>query len=121
MTRRDYVTLMAGLIQTFRAAPRAAAQPVPEPDPRNIANGYRILADGYSDQPYAVITRDGNWLCVVTTGTGKEGDPGQHIVSTISADKGRTWSAPIDIEPAGGFLGHTTGDAERSRLRFLYL
>jgi hypothetical protein len=49
-----------------------------------------------------VITKDGNWLCVMTTGKGREGDPGQHTVSTISRDKGRTWSPLTDIEPADG-------------------
>ena len=49
-----------------------------------------------------MITKDGNWLCVLTTGQGLEGAPAQHIISTISTDKGRTWSTPIDIEPATG-------------------
>jgi len=71
-------------------------------DPRNIANGWEIPRENYSDQPYVVITKDGNWLCVLTTGTGVEGNAGQHIIATISTDKGRTWSKPVDIEPANG-------------------
>jgi hypothetical protein len=72
------------------------------PDWRDIRNGHVIPDEGYSDQPYVVITRDGNWLCVMTTGSGVEGEAGQHIVATISKDKGRTWSPLIDIEPANG-------------------
>lgn len=74
----------------------------PKPDPRNIAYGLVIPDEGYCDQPYVVITRDGNWLCTLTTGKGHEGQKGQHIVSTISTDRGKTWLPPIDIEPANG-------------------
>ncbi len=71
-------------------------------DSRNIRNGAPIPKEGYVDQPYIVITRDGAWLCVLTTGSGVEGEPGQHIVATISRDKGATWSPLTDIEPADG-------------------
>ncbi len=70
-------------------------------DRRNLLNGYIIPHEGYCDQPYVVITRDGNWLCTLTTGPGNEGQRGQHIISTISTDKGCTWSPPVDIEPSG--------------------
>ena len=72
------------------------------PDPRNVRNGFIIPDESYSDQPYVVVTNDGNWLCVLTTGKGVEGQAGQHIISAISVDKGRTWSHPADIEPASG-------------------
>jgi hypothetical protein len=71
-------------------------------DARNIRLGSPIPKEGYCDQPYVVITPDGNWLCTLTTGSGIEGQPGQHIVSSISSDKGKTWSPPVDIEPANG-------------------
>ena len=71
-------------------------------DPRNVAHGFVIPDENYSDQPYIVITNDGNWLCVMTTGEGVEGRPGQHIVSNTSTDQGETWRAMVDIEPAGG-------------------
>ncbi len=32
-------------------------------DWRDIRNGRPIPDEGYCDQPYVVITRDGNWLC----------------------------------------------------------
>lgn len=73
------------------------------PDPRSIPAGNPIpLAGQYCDQPYVVQTGDGAWLCAVTTGPGKEGAPGQHIVSMRSTDRGRTWSAPVDVEPTDG-------------------
>jgi hypothetical protein len=93
------------LFETAAAAAavrQLAAEQPPEPDWRNVKNGSEIPREGYSDQPYVVVTRDGNWLCVLTTGRGAEGAPGQHIISTISKDRGRTWSTPVDIEPADG-------------------
>ena len=71
-------------------------------DWRNIRNGHEIPDENYCDQPYVVVTDDGNWLCTLTTGEGREGDLGQHVVSTISTDHGKTWSELTDIEPADG-------------------
>jgi len=67
-------------------------------DARNIDAGCEIPKENYCDQPYIVITEDGNWLCVLTTGPGLESREGQHVVATISEDKGETWSELIDIE-----------------------
>lgn len=93
MTRRDFFATGAML-----AAP-AGTPPV---DERNVRHGWPIPREGYSDQPYVVVTLDGNWLCVLTTGQGVEGATGQHIISTVSRDQGRTWSQPVSIEPADG-------------------
>ncbi len=71
-------------------------------DFRNIANGLEIPSEGYCDQPYVVTLPDRTWLCVMTTGPGKEGARGQHIVATRSTDYGKTWSARVDIEPSDG-------------------
>ena len=71
-------------------------------DTRNIVHGLEIPSERYADQPYLALNRDGSWLCVLTTGRGREGEKGQHIVATISPDRGRTWSELIDIEPANG-------------------
>ena len=71
-------------------------------DPRDIVNGFEIPSEGYCDQPYVVKTLDGAWLCVMTTGRGREGQHGQHIVSIRSVDRGRNWQKPVDIEPADG-------------------
>lgn len=97
MTRRDFIAATALVSASLPLSGADAA-----PDWRNIKYGTKIPREGYSDQPYVVITKDGNWLCVLTTGSGVEGAPGQHIISTISSDQGLTWSAPIDIEPADG-------------------
>ena len=71
-------------------------------DPRCLDRGREIPSENYCDQPYVVLNDDGSWVCVLTTGVGHEGQPGQHIVSVVSADQGRTWSEPVDIEPADG-------------------
>ncbi len=71
-------------------------------DWRNIRLGHTIPTETYSDQPYIVTTDDGAWLCVVTTGTGHEGQGGQHVITMRSTDRGLTWSAPVDVEPASG-------------------
>ncbi len=71
-------------------------------DWRHIANGWTIPDESYADQPYIVKTDDGAWLCVLTTGKGVEGAGGQHIISTRSTDRGKTWSTPVAVEPADG-------------------
>lgn len=71
-------------------------------DPRHLSNGWVIPDEHYVDQPYIVKTDDGAWLCVITTGGGVEGKPGQHVVSMRSTDQGRTWEKPLDVEPKDG-------------------
>jgi hypothetical protein len=71
-------------------------------DGRNIRTGWEIPSETYADQPYVVTTDDGAWLCILTTGPGREGTKGQHVVSLRSTDQGRTWSKPVDVEPGDG-------------------
>ncbi len=71
-------------------------------DWRHISNGWEIPTETYSDQPYIVKADDGAWVVCMTTGSGREGQPGQHIVTMRSMDRGRTWEAPVDVEPADG-------------------
>lgn len=73
-------------------------------DLRDITTGLEIPDESYCDQPYVVITKDGHWLCVMTTGKKHEGSGGQHIVSTVSKDQGKTWGPLVDIEPDNGPL-----------------
>lgn len=88
---------MLGTLNTLMAEPHATS------DWRNIGNAVaEIPSEGYCDQPYLVINRQGHWVCVMTTGAGKEGSARQHVVATISQDQGRSWSPLIDIEPADG-------------------
>lgn len=61
-----------------------------------------IPAGYYADQPYIVQTDDGAWLCVVTTGSGHEGVPGQHLITLRSLDHGETWGDRVEIEPPTG-------------------
>lgn len=68
-------------------------------DPRDIKTGWRIPTETYADQPYVVKVDDGAWLVCVTTGVGREGQPGQHVITMRSNDQGKTWSAPVDVEP----------------------
>ena len=78
------------------------ASEMPSPDPRNIRSGWEVPSENYADQPYVVVTKQGHWLCTLTTGRGQEGQAGQHIVAATSTDRGRTWSRPVNIEPADG-------------------
>jgi hypothetical protein len=71
-------------------------------DSRNIREGPPIPTRTYADQPYVVKTNDGAWLVCITTGAGREGAAGQHIVTMRSGDQGKTWSAPVEVEPADG-------------------
>ncbi|MEJ7608454.1 MAG: sialidase family protein, partial [Bryobacteraceae bacterium] len=71
-------------------------------DSRQIVNGWEIPNEGYADQPYIVKTADGARLCTITTGSGREGEGGQHIITMRSTDLGKTWSVPVDVEPASG-------------------
>lgn len=82
---------------------KAAAPPCPPPDPRDIANGLPIAGGIACDQPRVGVLRDGSWVCVMTTGGGGNASgPGRHVVSTVSRDQGKTWSAAVDIEPSEG-------------------
>ena len=71
-------------------------------DSRHITTGSEIPTEHYSDQPYIAKTDDGVWLCTLTTGAGHEGQSGQHVVTLRSTDQGKTWSAPVAVEPADG-------------------
>ena len=72
------------------------------PDWRNIRNGLIIPDESYSDQPYIVKTDDGAWLCILTTGAGREGQSGQYVAVTRSTDHGKSWSDLIPLEPRDG-------------------
>ena len=95
--------VMVGMAWACACAAWAAdIQAVRAADPRNISNGLRIPALSYVDQPYVVVTPTGEWVCVLTTGKGLEGQQGQHVASTISTDQGKTWSELLPIESEEG-------------------
>jgi len=70
-------------------------------DWRNIRNGREIPTEYYSDQPYILKADDGAWVCSLTTGEGKEGLPGQYVMTMRSTDMGRTWENINRMEPKG--------------------
>jgi hypothetical protein len=72
------------------------------PDRRNIVYGYEIPTETYSDQPKIVKADDGAWVCCLTTGSGREGASGQHVIVCRSVDRGATWSEPVAVEPPDG-------------------
>jgi hypothetical protein len=86
------------LVASILVGHQLIAQP---PDWRNVKNGNLISTNGYCDQPYAVVLKNGTWLCVFTTGASEEGTGGQHIVSCTSTNQGKTWSKTIGIENPG--------------------
>lgn len=102
MTRKTLLAAALAAAPLLRAPAAAPASPAPVPDPRHLSNGWVIPSKHYADQPYIVKTDDGAWLCVVTTGSGNEGAPGQQVVALRSTDRGKTWTPPIDVEPADG-------------------
>ena len=78
-------------------------------DWRNARRGSEIHRVGYyADEPLILKTDDGAWLCSISTGDRPEGMPGQHSVARRSTDRGRSWSDPVDIEPASGPEGSKT-------------
>lgn len=89
--RRSFIALLVGCA----ALPGAA-------DWRNIREGREIPTLTYADQPYVVKTDDGAWLVCLTTGAGREGEPGQHVITMRSTDQGKSWSAPVAVEPPDG-------------------
>ncbi|MEA4935316.1 MAG: exo-alpha-sialidase [Paludibacter sp.] len=63
-------------------------------DSRNIENPYSIIPDfSYADQGYVTIAQNGDWVSVMTTGTSTETVGTKYIISSISKDKGKSWSA----------------------------
>jgi hypothetical protein len=92
-----YIFLFAFMVLSL--SKKSTSQPM---DWRNIRNGHVIPDLTYSDQPYIIKTKDGAWLCILTTGTGKEGDSGQVVATTRSTDRGRTWSELVFLEPRDG-------------------
>lgn len=72
-------------------------------DWRRLENGpvIPVSAGGYADQPFFIRADDGAFVLVCTTGAGHEGTSGQHVVCSRSEDEGKTWTAPVALEPDG--------------------
>jgi hypothetical protein len=100
MNRREFIWCAASAA-TVSIPGMASPDADRAKDPRNYATGRDIPGKAYICQNYIVVTDDGGWLCVPTVGPAAEGNRAQHIVATISNDRGRSWSSFIDIEPPG--------------------
>jgi len=100
--KTSHGTLLRAIPALALSASAVAAGDAVGRDPRNARTGLPIPVEGYCDQPYVVINKDGSWLCTMTTGPGHEGAVGEHMVSTVSKDQGRTWSPLVGIEPGDG-------------------
>lgn len=74
----------------------------PKLDWRDIRHGNIIPSEQYTDQPYIIKTDDDAWLCTLTTGSGQEGQKGQHVVTRRSLDKGATWIDNNELETGDG-------------------
>ena len=98
MLRRVFLQASAAALSASFATRGQSSLPT---DPRKIRTGRTIPDEGYCDQPYIVRTDDGAWLCVMTTARGHEGAASQHVITTRSTDQGKTWTPPVDVEPAG--------------------
>jgi hypothetical protein len=78
-------------------------------DWRNISTGLPIwppaslrATETYQDQPQVQVLADGTWFVVWTHGVGtSEGAP-NIVLSARSTNRGRSWSAPVDVEPLAG-------------------
>ena len=80
-------------------------------DVRNVCNGKLIGGSegGYRDQPQVVVDPNtGTWSCVLTLGAVHEGGGAQRVVSTVSTDKGDSWTPLVNIE------SESTGGHSRS-------
>jgi hypothetical protein len=101
-TRTKILSWIISAMLLFVLSGYLSAQDETISDKRNIKTGWTIPDENYSDMPYIVKTDDGNWLCIITTGSEREGQAGQHVVTLRSKDHGKTWADMIEVEPAGG-------------------
>ncbi len=95
---RPYKIFMDGFLASFADKPTEQRL-----DGRRIENGRVIHAGNhYVDEPFIVKADDGAWVCSLTIGDWQEADRSQRTTIRRSLDQGRTWSEPVDIEPAEG-------------------
>jgi len=95
-------TMRIGCACVLLALNAAVTHAADNSDRHNVETGMVVPSINYADQPYVAVTPRGHWVCVLTTGKGKEGAGGQHVVSAISTDRGKTWSKLAAIEPPTG-------------------
>eukprot|EP00039_Didymoeca_costata_P006090 m.87386 g.87386 ORF g.87386 m.87386 type:complete len:626 (-) comp13105_c0_seq3:158-2035(-) len=66
---------------------------VQDKDTRNVVTGITLgsTSNSYYDQPQIVILPSGVWVCVLTSGPDKEGQPSENVYIQYSHDFGKTW------------------------------
>ena len=99
------VSVTVILIAAFSAVIASALQL--ELDDRWLSAGDVIanITTGYADQPYCVVVKKhaacGNdgWVCTVTHNTRPEGSPGEKVYTSLSCDRGKSWTPLKAVEP----------------------
>ena len=95
---RVHKIFMDGFLATFADRPTT-----PLSDWRLATEGSVIHGDNYYvDEPFIIKADDGAWVCSLSVGDWQESDPSQRTIVKRSTDFGKTWSDPVDIEPAEG-------------------
>lgn len=89
------------MITLIAAAMLAAIQPATVAS-QSWDSGTVMWGGGYSDMPYMVALPDGDLVSTLTINDGAEGGAAQRVVVIHSTDKGHTWDAPVELEPADG-------------------
>ncbi len=95
---RPYKIFMDGFLASFADKPTEV-----KADWRLLENGNIIHEENhYVDEPFIVKADDGAWVCGLSIGDWQEADRSQRTAVRRSFDQGKTWSDPVDIEPADG-------------------
>jgi hypothetical protein len=94
---------MAALLRTLLMAALAAASAGAQhyADLRDLRSGSIMgnITTGYADQPNCLVHRGTTWICVLTHSGAHEGLGSERVLSTVSSDRGRSWTAPVAVEP----------------------
>lgn len=96
--RRPHKIFMDGFLASFANKPTEVTK-----DPRLLENGLTVHSENhYVDEPFIIKADDGAWVCALSIGDWQEADKSQRTTVRRSTDRGRSWSEPVDIEPADG-------------------
>ncbi|WP_413666321.1 sialidase family protein [Mucilaginibacter sp. Mucisp86] len=68
----------------------------------DIETGVEIFHSDYIDQPYILKLSNGAWICFYTKSPANESSAGETVGISMSYNKGQSWQAKGDLEPATG-------------------